>query len=241
VRKAGAIVGVLIAAVLLCAAGPYTAKLSPPDLRRIHTVAVISALGSTFLFQHVRNTQLEWLGPPDSHYLEISDWALDQKIARDVTAALEKRFVVKPIAFESANFSSWNERLLRQASLDLNGDPAIDAYVLVLRDWHYDLIGHSVHELCGLGLYRRDGNAARYGVFAGYRVVVVDALTGDIIASREALTRDGKLPWAPVDPALWPKTQNDLTPAQRATLVADETGLLDATLVQTLQQLNLVR
>ena len=214
---------------------------APQDLRHIKTIAVISALGNTFCFSMSGDTSIEYLGPPDSHFLEISDWKLDALVARDVTAALAKHFTIKPVTFETANFSSWNDTLLRRASLDLNGDPAIDAYVLILRDWHWDEIGYSVHDLGGLGLYRRDGVHPKIGIFASYRVVIVDALTGDTIASRAATLGNGALPWLAVAPALWPQTQDDLTDGQRATLLADETKLIEATLLPTLARLNLAR
>jgi len=236
-----AALGAALAALMLCGAGPYTNRLSPQDLRHIHTVAVIPALGATFLFQHVRDTPFEWLGPPDSHFLEISDWGMDARIGRTVTDALGTRFAVKPVAFASANFSGWNDDILKRSTLDLNVDPAIDAYVLILRDWCPDTVGYSVHALGGLGLYRRDGNSPRYGVFACYRVVVVDALTGDIVASRAAKTAAGELPWISADPSMWPKTSNDLSAAQRVALANVETGLIDDTLLKTLQQTNLVR
>ena len=228
-------------AVALGAAGPYAQRLSPQERHRIKTVAVISAVGHSFLFQHVRETGFEWLGPPDSHLLEISDWALDPLVTTKVTTALAKSFAVKPIAFQPADFSSWNYALLRKAAFNLNDDPAIDAYVLILRDWTPDEIGYSNHALGGLGLYRRDGRRAKSAVFASYRIVVVDALKGEIIASHAARLRDGTLPVIPSDPSLWPKTPNDLTDAQRATLAADETKLIDATLPRTLNEMGLAR
>jgi hypothetical protein len=233
----------LLIALFLCASGPYTSRLSPPDLRNIRTVAVISALGNSFVFEHVPATPFAPLAPPDSKFLEVSDWALDPLIMKEVSAALAKRFTVKQIVFRPADFSTWDNSLLKEAALDLNGDPAIDAYVLILRDWHWDEIGYGTHALGGLGFYRKDrpGWPSRYGVFASYRIVVVDALTGDTLASREALLPNKSLPWLPADAALWPKTPNDLTEAQRATLLADERKLVDATLLRTLIQMNLTR
>lgn len=232
--------GVLLAAFLSSANGPYTTRLSPQDLRAIKTVAVIPALGNTFAFQHPPQGKFAWLHPPDSHFLEISDWSLDPMIAKVVTAALAKRFTVKPVVFRPADFSTWDYSNLKHASLDLNGDPAIDAYVFILRDWRPDEIDYSGHALGGLGLYRND-RPTKVGVFASYRIVVVDALTGDTIASRAALLPSGRLPWLPVSAALWPVTPNALTDAQRATLDAAETKLIDGTLLRTLLQMNLTR
>jgi hypothetical protein len=242
-RRIGAAFAIVIAAFALCAAGPYSDRLSADELRHVKTVAIISVIGHSFLFQHVRDTSLEWLGPPDSHFLEISDWALDPQVTRETTAALAKHFAIKAIAFEPADFSTWNAFLLRRTTLDLNADPAIDAYVMILRDWRPDEIGGSVHALGGLGLYRRDfaHGPAKFGVFASYRVVVVDALTGAIIASRAAAMRDGSLPWSPAAPSLWPQTPNDLTDAQRAILDTNVTALIEATLPRTLAEMGLSR
>jgi hypothetical protein len=233
--------GFMLAALSLSAANAHPGRLSPQQLHRIKTVAVISALGGSFLFEHVRANALEWLGPPDSHFLEISDWNFDPRIEAVTTKALSARFVVKPIFFQPADFSTWDDWLLKRNTLALNGDPAIDAYVLILRDWQGDEIGRSVHALGGLGLYRRDGAKTKFGVFASYRIVVVDALTGRTIASRRAMLPNGRLPWLPATSGLWPKTQNDMTEAQRATLVGDETRLIDETLLPALAQMNLTR
>jgi hypothetical protein len=242
-RRSAAPASIFFAALLLSASGPYTTRLSPLDHRTIKTVAVISALGHTFLFERVPSNDFEWLGPPDSHFLEISDWAIDPAAARTVTAALAKRFTVKPIVFRPADFSTWDYANLKSAALNLNGDPAIDAYVLILRDWRPDEIGYGVHGLGGLGLYRKDRARGhpKLGVFASYRIVVVDALTGDTIASRAALLPNNALPWLPEDASLWPKTPNALTDTQRAALAVAETKLIDATLQRTLVQMNLTR
>lgn len=230
--------GFMLAACFLAAAGPYTDRLSPDELRHIRTVAVISALGGSFQFERVPDGPFAWLAPPDSRFLEISDWGLDPLIARTVTTSLAKRVKVETIAYKPADFSTWNASLLKHAALDLNGDPGIDAYVLVLRDWRSDAIGGSAHRLGGLGLYRNDG---RYGVYACFRVVVVDALTGTILASRAAVMPNGALPWLPAAPELWPKTPDHLTETQGTALATDEKKLIDATLLPTLLQLNLTR
>jgi len=243
VRRVHAAAALLLATIVLGGSGAYTPRLSSPDLRNIRTVAVISALGNSFVFEHVPSAQLAQLAPPDSKFLEISDWALDPLIMKEASAALARRFTVKQIVFRPADFSTWDYSLLKDAALDLNGDPAIDAYVLILRDWHWDEIGYGTHALGGLGLYRKDkpNGHSKYGAFASYRIVVVNALTGDTLASREARLSDDSLPWLPADASLWPETPNDLTEAQRATLLDDERKLVDATLLRTLIQMKLTR
>ena len=176
-RHATIAVALLVASLILGGSGPYTARLSPRDLRGIRTVAVISALGNSFVFERVTDTPFAALTPPDSKFLEISDWALDPLIAKETTAALARRFTVKTIVFRPADFSTWDYALLKSSALNLNGDPAIDAYVLILRDWHWDEIGHGAHALGGLGFYRRDkpNGRSKFAVFASYRIVVVDS------------------------------------------------------------------
>jgi len=216
-------------------------SLSPPDLARIRTVAIISAVGQSFAFERVHPSSFEWFAPPDSRYLEISDWKIDDDVTREVTAILPARVTVKKVYFQRADFGTWNYALLRQHIFELNGDPGIDAYILVLRDWHYDAIGHSVHDLQGLGLYRRDSasDTNPQGIYASYRIVVIDANTGAIFASREAAMPDGSLPWMETPASLWPKTPNDLTPAQQKSLSSDLTQLIDKTLPRTLAEIKL--
>ena len=131
-------------------------SLAPLDLARIRTVAIISAVGESFAFERVRPLRFEWFAPPDTRYLEISDWKIDDDVTRDVTSLLPRRVAIKKVFFQRTDFGTWNYAILRQNIFKLNGDPGIDAYILILRDWHYDAIGHSVHDLQGLGLYRRD-------------------------------------------------------------------------------------
>jgi len=231
----------LLLALGLSASGPYMGALSPPDLARIRTVAIISAVGESFAFERVRPSIFEWFAPPDTRYLEISDWKIDDDVTREVTALLSKRVTIKKVFFERADFGTWNYAMLRQNIFKLNGDPGIDAYILILRDWHYDAIGHSVHDLQGFGLYRRDlaSGESPEGLFASYRIVVIDANTGAIFASRAAEMPDGSLPWLQTPTSLWPKTPNDLTDAQQKRLSADLAVLVEKTLPRTLAGMKL--
>ncbi len=209
---------------------------------KIKTVGIISAIGDTFMFEHVCASPFEWIGPPETSFLEISDWGLDDLVMREATAALSRRFAVKPVTFEEADFDTWTWSTLvlhlRELPLPLDN---IDAYVVILRDWRGDEIGNSVHRLAGVGLYRRDRakGQPRLGLFASYRIALVDAHTYDIIASRPALKADGNLPWEPVAPSLWPKTQNNLADAQKAILQNNLHRLIEETLGLILKKLAL--
>ena len=224
----------------LSGAGPQTQAL--PAHTKIRTVGIISAIGDTLMFERVSNSWYEWIGPPATSFLEITDWGLDDFVDREATAALSKHFAVKPVSYAEADFDTWSwsslVRRLRELPLPVDD---IDAYVVILRDWRGDEIGNSVHQIAGLGVYRRDYSRRppRLGVFASYRIAIVDAHSYDILASREALMPDGHLPWAAVAQSLWPRTQNDLTDAQRTALQVDLNKLIDETLKSTLRQLAL--
>jgi hypothetical protein len=221
------------------AAGPYDQKIPPHA--NIHSVAIIAAIGETFMFERVRNSPFEWMGPPETSFLEIANWGLDDLVTRKATAALSGRYTVEPVKYEEADFDTWTwpslVRHIRELPLP---EDNIDAYVVVLRDWRGDGIGRSVHQVAGVGAYRHDYSAGpKLGVFASYRIVVIDAHSYDILTSRAALTTDGSLPWTPLAPSLWPKTQNDLTEKQTTSLRNEIMALIDKTLEQTVQEMGL--
>jgi len=232
---------VLVAAFALLGAA-NTQSLSPSARADIKTIGIISVLGSTFMFEDASESTFNWLRPPKANFLEISDWGIDDLVTQTIAKAVAKRFVEKPVSFEPADFNTWTYDDLAHHIRDFEDpDPDIDAYVVIVRDWRSDTIDASGHRFAGLGFYRRDQAARKtqFGIFAAYRIVLLDAHDGHVIASRAALLPDGTLPWTAADASLWPKTQNDLTDAQRAVLQSDIRKLITATLLPTLHQLKL--
>ncbi|HEY6578906.1 MAG TPA: hypothetical protein VIY09_06250 [Rhizomicrobium sp.] len=229
----------LIAAFLslaLCGAGPK------PQQLHIASIGIITALGDTCMFERVPDKPFEWIAPPEASFLEVSDWGIDDHVANTIASLLGRRYRVQSIPIEHQDFDTWTYRSLARRIRELPVPlTPVDAYLVVLRDWRVDEIGDSDHQVAGLGLYRRDRGArkTRFGVFASYRLVLADPDTGDVIASRPALLPDGRLPWLPATPGLWPPTQNDLTQAQRRALQSDFLELIHATLPRTLRQLRL--
>ena len=65
--------------------------------------------------------------------------------------AAAEAFTVKNVVFQRADFATWNYSISAQNIFNLNGDPDIDAYVLILRDWHNDEIGYSVQSCTASG------------------------------------------------------------------------------------------
>ncbi len=215
--------------------------LKPAHLE-IKSIGIIAAVGDTCVFEHVTDRPFQWIGPPEAGFLEISDWGIDDEVTKTVAAALGPAYRTQSIAIEHQDFDAWtyNSLVLGIHELPLPEVP-VDAYLLILRDWYGDAIGGSNHQLGGLGLYRRDlkGRGARYGVFAAYRLVLMEPNAGAILASRAARLPNGELPWLPAPPALWPRTQNDLSDAQRRTLRTDFLNLIGAALPGTLRQIGL--
>jgi len=211
-----------------------------PPHHDIRSIGVIAAIGDTCMFVHVTDRPFQWIEPPEASFLEISDWGLDDEVAKLIATALGPDYNVQPIPIERQDFDTWSYQSLTRRIRELPvPETPVDAYLLVLRDWRADAIGGSDHQLGGLGLYRREvarGNA-RYGVFASYRLVLMEPDRGEVIASRAASLTNGHLPWLPGSPAMWPRSQNDLSGNQRELLRADFLGLIAKSLGGTLKQL----
>jgi len=217
----------------------WTPKPARPNIK---SIGIIAALGDTCMFERVPPSRFEWIAPPEASFLEISDWGIDDSITRAIAAKLGAHHAVQAIAIEHQNFDTWTYSSLMRHIRELPvPETPVDAYLVVLRDWRGDEIGRSDHQLGGLGLYRRDyhnGNP-RVGAFISWRLVLLEADSGTIIASRAALLPNGALPRLAATQALWPPTQNDLSDAQRRELQADFKKLIDASLPPTLRQIGL--
>ena len=208
----------------------------------INSIGIIAALGDTCMFERVTDAPFQWIRPPKANFLEISDWGIDDELTKAVEVALAPRYLVQSTAIEHQGFDTWTNATLSRRIRELPvPETPVDAYLLILRDWRGDDIGNSDHQLAGLGLYRRDqpSGRTRYGVFASYRLILMEWNRGRILASRAALLPSGRLPWTAASSALWPRTQNDLSDAQRDTMHRAFLKLIDTTLPATLSKLGL--
>ncbi|HEX3429430.1 MAG TPA: hypothetical protein VHT03_00975 [Rhizomicrobium sp.] len=227
----------MLASLLLCAWAPKAPPL------RIHSIGIIAAVGDTCAFERVPDRPFEWIGPPEARFLEISDWGIDDDLTKSVAAALKPVYATQAISIEHQDFDTWTYDSLTHHIRELPmPEVPIDAYLLILRDWRADDIGGSDHSLVGLGVYRRDRpeGRARYGVFAAFRLILLEPERGRMIASRAAVLPNGQAPWLPVSASLWPRTENDLTDAQRDAFRGDFLRLLDAALPNSLAKIGLV-
>ena len=221
-------------AFALCAWTPKAAH------REIRSIGVIAAVGDICMFEHVTDSSLDWIRTPQATFLEISDWGLDDVITAEITKLLGAHYRLQPIAIEHQNFDTWTWNSLRRHIRELPiPEKPVDAYLLVLRNWHRDEIGGSTHPIVGLGLYHRDvkGGFERVAVFASYRLALLDPDTGNVIAERAAILPGNHIPWLPASATLWPRTQNELTKAQRQELDAEIKKLIGASLPSVLREL----
>ncbi|MGH6876656.1 MAG: hypothetical protein ACREHV_04670, partial [Rhizomicrobium sp.] len=143
----------IIAALLsiaLCGAAPRPAQ------PLITSIGIIAALGDTCMFERVPNQPFEWIAPPEASFLEISDWGIDGNVANAIAKLLGAHYRVQSIPIEHEDFDTWTydslARHIRELPVPIT---PVDAYLVVLRDWRADEIGHSDHQVAGLGLYRR--------------------------------------------------------------------------------------
>ena len=227
---------VIVLWLFCCAWAPKTPHIE------IRSIGIIAAVGDTCMFERVRDAPFEWIGPPDASFLEISDWNIDDEVAKTITATLAPEYSVQVIAIEHQDFDAWTFDSLSRRIRELPvAETPVDAYLLILRDWRADEIGRSVHRMGGLGLYRHDlpHGGKRLAAFASYRLVLMEPEHGGFIASRAALLPDGGMPSLPVSSSLWPHTQNNLTDGQREALHADFLALIGRSLPVTLRQLGL--
>jgi hypothetical protein len=158
---------------------PATPSASTADYQKIHTVAVISALGA-----HMTLRNYHFVGPKD-HELDIADWQIDDDIVARIKQYLGGRFEFKSVAYDRAALAAipngkWDgldskfPAFLRSLPSD-----SVDAYIVVRPD-----LGTQAPGVEGLGLE----NGGAFGdmtpvVWANYEIDIVDARTAKVIAS----------------------------------------------------------
>jgi hypothetical protein len=232
----------VIALLALATVRDAIARVPTPTLAHVKSIGIITSIGDTCMFERVPASRFEWITPPQASFLEITDWGIDDTVATEITKLLSARYKVQSIAIEHQDFDTWTWETLRRHIRELPvPEVSVDAYLLVLRDWRADGIGHSDHQVGGLGLYRRDlrDGGERLGAFASYRLVLMDAENGNLLATRPAIMPDGSLPRAHATRALWPRTQNDFNDMQRRELQTDFLELIGETLPSALGRIGL--
>ena len=156
----------------------------PEDKRpKIKTVAVLSAIGDTI--------RLDYHAPffvHDVSTVPIADWNLDQEIEADVTAALDKRLIVKPMTADRAKIAKLCFPLPKEnLSLPVDGLTSsldIDLYILIIKASDRDTV-------CGLREETWTGDQTTK-VFANYAIALIDPKSLKPIYIRPGLTSPTK-------------------------------------------------
>jgi len=178
-------IGLALALSTLCFAA-VADELATRDGRPIRTVAVVSRLGDTVLLYNTQPSVPVTVWKGNSRAIAMPDFAIDARIERAIAAALTPRFNVVQLAAGTAGERTpiLDEDDVPQAIAALPPRPDIDAYIVLCHDESSVEMGAflTTH---GLVLYRRwhpfDDITA---LFAFYRMIVVDARTGETIANR---------------------------------------------------------
>src|SRR5204863_8451847 len=121
----------------------------PPHLD-IKSIGIITAVGDTCMFEHVIEKPFDWIGPPQASFLEISDWGIDDEVTKAIEAALGPEHRTQSIAIEHQDFDTWTYDFLTRRIRELPApETAVDAYLLILRDWRDEVIDRSNQRLGG--------------------------------------------------------------------------------------------
>src|SRR5258706_8453628 len=186
------------------------AELTTRDGRAVHKVALSSRLGDkiTLYYAEPSIPITVWEGHPRDFI--VPDFALDARVEKTIAAALAPRFEVvmlKP-GVADTDIASWNEQSVRGKIVGLPPRPDIDAYVVVCQDEESIEMG-SFLTTHGFVLYHRPklfGSVT--GLLGFYRLMIVDARTGETIGGREGgidmSILDSSIPRREIDGSFWP-------------------------------------
>jgi hypothetical protein len=204
---------------------------NPLDTQAIASVAVVSAMGDTFAFSRPRDVlhEGELIETP------ITAWGLDAEVERIATAALARKFAVKPADFDRAALARVVLREGKRPKIEgLKPSAEVDVYVLIVKAFRNGT-GSS-----GAGLWRREWIGDATYACVNYAVLVVDARTLKVLrAALPAMPPQAAsaYPLVRVDDALWPDLAKDARSAEGAHAIVER--LLTDSLPETLYQIGL--
>lgn len=162
-----------------------TEDLTTRDGRPIRTVAVLSRLGDqiTLYYAHRSVPITVWAGK--TRDFVIPEFGIDARIERAIAAAISPRFNVAALGPGTATVGVlFNEDNMREAIAKMPPRPDIDAYIVVCHDESSVEMG-ALLTTHGLVLYHRSKLFGHLtGLLGFYRVMIVDARTGDTIADQ---------------------------------------------------------
>lgn len=220
-------------------------ELATRDGRPVRTVAVISGLGDeiTLYYAHPSVPVTVWEG--DTRSFVIPDFAIDARIERTIAATIAPRFNVVSLdpKFAGTGQPILDERTVRGIIANLPPRPDIDAYIVVCHEETSIEMGAflTTH---GLVLYRRwklFGDLT--GLLGFYRLLVVDARTGETIVGRTGgIETDIFHPSTArkeIDDAFWPGEDKLPSPDQVPALRDEFYKFVDESILWTLRRMKL--
>jgi hypothetical protein len=187
-----AILMLLVLARLVAASGDEYAN--------IHTVAVISALGDSLTLEGVG-----LLGQTNQS-VSIAGWGIDSWITAEISKRLSRRFTVLSFPVNTTSIAKCDG--LEQCAGMLPHTDAVDAYVVVLKQW---AVGSS-RDFHGIGIWHPPAiGRSTSMVHVVYGIAVVAARTGEIIDHGKARLPDSGFfgpdsPMEDIPESLWPES-----------------------------------
>jgi hypothetical protein len=181
----------------------------------IRTVAVISAIGDSLSLEGVG-----LLGQTEQS-VSIAGWGIDSWITAEVSKRLSGRFTVLSVPINPTSVAQCDG--IDQCAGMLPHTDAVDAYVLVLKEW---TPGNDRRDFRGIGIWHvptigRSGSM----VHVVYGIAVISARTGEVINHGRARSPDSGFfgPAAPMEDiaeSLWPENAAEMSAAQGEALRA---------------------
>lgn len=237
----------LILVVTLAAlpvAGAGELSLSTRDRRLVRSVAIISRLGDSAAIFHAVPSGPAGVFDARTKSVLIPDFRIDARIAETIAGMIKPLGVVPLSGGDNAALLHWDRETAGENIRKLPPRADIDAYIVVCPDDSFDEVGKTMLTIRGYGLYHR-WRLFTYttAVYAIYRVMLIDARTGETIADRESGIESGLFESSvaknDLDRSRWPGDAMDLTPDQLQMLKQDLVTLFDRSLHYTLGKMNL--
>lgn len=212
-------------------------------LAKIHSVAVVSALGDQI---HLVTPGNPWTNQTKEQVAPPTAWTLDTEIEAVARPILARHFKVETVTLDRsalAKLSMDNGNSAPPPPLSLPASDAVDAYIVIAKANYRE----GMFE--GVGLWHWTPLLDETtGVYVNYDILVVDAKTSAVLAHYpvkagekhpcDTPRRFGSgLPECEVSGKFWPKTPGALTPQAQDVIHQRLTEIFAVTLPETLSQL----
>lgn len=217
------------------------------DGRPVRNIAVLSGLGEQVDLHHIEPSVPITVYTAHSRLITIPGFAIDDYVERKVTSLISARFNVVPTrprdyALDFGGAGSERATVRQIKALAPRDD--VDAYIVIYRDERAVEPG-ALLNFIGLGLYHRVSLFREItDVYAAYRLLLVDARSGETIVAREGGIEtglwDSSLARKRVDNTRWPGKFAPLPPEGVTQLRDDLYRLMDESLEWTMKELELL-